>query len=202
MRVKTAARRQMIILEAWKIFREQGYERTTMSEIATRLGGSKGTLYGYFGSKEELLLAAIDHVLAERGEAAFDKLSAKTSLSARLHGFAQDYLALRTHRDTIALDRILIAEAGHSNFGKLTQERLLLPQWHRFAGFLSEQAQLGHLVIEDADQAAAVFRALISHPFIEQCLFSGQELLPQDIHQLAQKSVAVFLKAYAPQALP
>ena len=38
---------------------ELGYERTSMSEIAARLGGSKATLYSYFPSKEELFFGVV-----------------------------------------------------------------------------------------------------------------------------------------------
>ena len=170
MRVKTEARRNAIIAVAWEVFRADGYERTTMSAIAARLGGSKGTLYGYFSSKEELLLATVDHVLAARGEAAFEKLASAGSLAARLTDFAHDYIALRAHRDTIALDRIVIAEAGRSNIGRAMQERLLLPQWHRFAEHLCKEAEQGRLHFEDADEAASVFRALLTLPLLAPSL--------------------------------
>lgn len=176
-----------------------GYERTTMSAIAARLGGSKGTLYGYFSSKEELLIATVDHVLAARGEAAFEKLESAESLAARLTDFAHDYIALRAHRDTIALDRIVIAEAGRSNIGQAMQERLLLPQWHRFAEHLRKEADQGRLHFEDADEAASVFRALLTLPLLEQCLVNDQMLDEREIAVHATRSVRTFLMAYGPQ---
>ena len=54
MRVRTEDRRQAIIDVALQVFREVGFERASMALISRRLGGSKGTLYGYFRSKEEL----------------------------------------------------------------------------------------------------------------------------------------------------
>ena len=46
---------------------ELGFERTSMSEICTRLGGSKATLYNYFASKEALFL----EVMFQASEADF-----------------------------------------------------------------------------------------------------------------------------------
>ena len=60
MRVRTDQRRQAIIDVALDVFREHGFERASMTMIAGRLGGSKGTLYGYFQSKEELFERARD----------------------------------------------------------------------------------------------------------------------------------------------
>ena len=50
MRVKTEEKRQAILEEAAKAFQELGFERTSMSEICARVGGSKATLYNYFAS--------------------------------------------------------------------------------------------------------------------------------------------------------
>jgi AcrR family transcriptional regulator len=52
-------RRQAIMQIARDIFLEEGYAAASMSAIAARLGGSKGTLYNYFASKEELFKAVI-----------------------------------------------------------------------------------------------------------------------------------------------
>ncbi len=58
MRKKTETRRSTILGHALDIFRKEGFERASMSQIAAQVGGSKATLYNYFSSKEELLLEA------------------------------------------------------------------------------------------------------------------------------------------------
>ncbi|MBK6413847.1 MAG: helix-turn-helix transcriptional regulator [Sphingopyxis sp.] len=65
--VKTDARRNAILAAATDIFREVGYARASMAMISARLGGSKGTLYGYFKSKEELFGAAMMEVMEGAG---------------------------------------------------------------------------------------------------------------------------------------
>lgn len=197
MRIKTEARRNLIIREAWKIFRVHGYTRTTMTAIAERLGGSKGTLYGYFRNKEELLLATIDYIMAERGEAAFDKLYTNKSLTERLTEFSYEYITLRTHKDCVALDRILIAEAPHSNFGQLMQERLLLKKWCRVADFLKLEIEQGNLYIEDTNVAAFHLRSLLSNPLMENCLFCNIHPNQQERRALASSCVTCFMQAYA-----
>src|SRR6201996_3357841 len=56
------AKRRAILDVASEVFLAQGYAATSMSEIAARVGGSKGTLYNYFRSKEELFSAFIADV--------------------------------------------------------------------------------------------------------------------------------------------
>lgn len=52
-----AASKEAILEAALAVFRERGYEGTTIPAIAQRLGVSQGTLYNYFPSKEKLLFA-------------------------------------------------------------------------------------------------------------------------------------------------
>ncbi|WP_195908455.1 TetR/AcrR family transcriptional regulator [Novosphingobium sp. Gsoil 351] len=58
------ARRAQIITLAREEFFENGYEATTMSGIAARLGGSKRTLWAYFSSKEALFTAVVEDTAA------------------------------------------------------------------------------------------------------------------------------------------
>jgi AcrR family transcriptional regulator len=51
------ASRQTILDATLEIFRERGYEGTTIPAIAERCGISQGTVYNYFPSKEKLLFA-------------------------------------------------------------------------------------------------------------------------------------------------
>jgi AcrR family transcriptional regulator len=64
------ARRQEIVKEAAKVFREKGFEATTLNDIAERLGTDRASLYYYVGSKEELLHEIVRRVLEENVAAA------------------------------------------------------------------------------------------------------------------------------------
>jgi AcrR family transcriptional regulator len=52
--------RNRIIQTALELFNDKGYHPTKMEDIADRLGVSKATIYFYFKSKEDLLIAAIE----------------------------------------------------------------------------------------------------------------------------------------------
>lgn len=51
---------------ALALFVEKGFAASRAEEVASRAGVSKGTLYLYYPSKEELLKAVIAHYLSER----------------------------------------------------------------------------------------------------------------------------------------
>lgn len=59
------ATRRRIIRAAAEIYRECGYERAGMTDIARRLGMTAPALYWYFRSKEAILLAFLEHTIAD-----------------------------------------------------------------------------------------------------------------------------------------
>ena len=60
------ARPQELLDAALALFVEKGFAATRAEEVAQRAGVSKGTLYLYYASKEELLKAVIAHYLSAR----------------------------------------------------------------------------------------------------------------------------------------
>jgi AcrR family transcriptional regulator len=70
------ARPQQLLDAALMLFAEKGFAATRAEEVAQRAGVSKGTLYLYYPSKEELLKAVIREHLSSRiaaGAAAAEK---------------------------------------------------------------------------------------------------------------------------------
>jgi TetR/AcrR family transcriptional repressor of nem operon len=60
--------RRKFIDAATALVREQGYAGTSVDDICARAGIGRGSFFHHFNSKEELLLAAIDHWNAFTGE--------------------------------------------------------------------------------------------------------------------------------------
>jgi AcrR family transcriptional regulator len=50
---------------ALKLFAEQGYEKTSLREIAEQLGVTKAALYYYFKSKEDIVRSLVEDYVAE-----------------------------------------------------------------------------------------------------------------------------------------
>ena len=65
-RRRKEARPQELLDAALTLFVEKGFAATRIEEVAVRAGVSKGTLYLYYPSKEELLKAVIGHYLSAR----------------------------------------------------------------------------------------------------------------------------------------
>jgi len=55
--------RQEILRAAARLFQQQGYDATSMSDVAAALKLSKGGLYHHFQSKDEILFHLMDHAM-------------------------------------------------------------------------------------------------------------------------------------------
>jgi AcrR family transcriptional regulator len=77
-------RRAQIIEAALACFTRQGYVNTTMDHIATESELSKGALYWYFDSKEDLFQAAASWVMRRAAEESMAALVACDTASERL----------------------------------------------------------------------------------------------------------------------
>src|SRR5947209_15266305 len=69
-RIRDAARSRTAILDAAEaLFAEHGFEAVSLQEIGDAAGMSRGTPNYFFGSKQELYVAVLERVFAEREEA-------------------------------------------------------------------------------------------------------------------------------------
>lgn len=63
MPTQTVGSRQEILRTAARLFRERGYDATSMNDISTALKLSKGGLYHHFRSKDEILFHIMNHAM-------------------------------------------------------------------------------------------------------------------------------------------
>jgi AcrR family transcriptional regulator len=196
MRVRTDERRQAILEAAWAVFRANGYDRTTMSEISEKVGGSKATLYGYFQSKEVLFAAALEQVIGEQAEGVFAAIAGEGDFATRLEAFARRYLKARVLSD-FAVERALISEGERSDLGERLRTRFILPHWRKFAALIDKEMQEGRLRKADPMLATWHFRGLIEADLIERRLHGETAITTHEIDVAVTEGVAAFLRAYA-----
>jgi AcrR family transcriptional regulator len=79
--------RQRALDVALELFAEQGYEKTSLREIAERLDVTKAALYYHFASKEALLAGIVDSLVQPA-----DELVAWSQTQPRTAEFRQEYL--------------------------------------------------------------------------------------------------------------
>ena len=72
-----------IIVAAWKLFYEQGYDDTTIEEIIEESGTSKGSFYHYFAGKDTLL-SSLSYMFDEKYEVLTERLDDNMSAFEKL----------------------------------------------------------------------------------------------------------------------
>jgi AcrR family transcriptional regulator len=204
MKVRTEARRTAILEAAVALFKELGYERTSMNELAKRLGGSKATLYGYFASKEELFRAVVQTVaVSHLAEAAAELQEANetATLEAQLMRFGERMLFVLTNdADALAVYRMVLAEAGRSDVGQQFQESGPAEYIRTLAGFMDAAMKRGELRRRDPHVTALQFTTLITAE-TQARLFQvdPEPVSVEQIHALVQRAVDMFLAGAAPR---
>ena len=106
--------REKIIQAAIESFAQTGFDRTKMEDIAKRLGLSKGTIYLYFNSKEDLFLAICEHYLkAVRDQQHSAIFSKKEDLVLDSEHFYENFRRLEQGKDRVMLE--MVVESSHNS---------------------------------------------------------------------------------------
>jgi AcrR family transcriptional regulator len=93
-------RRQQAIEDAARVFAARGYDQTSMQQLAEDLGIAAGSLYHYFGGKEQLLIAICDELMDPLLEDARALLDAGGPPERELRGLVALWVAhVVSHRD-------------------------------------------------------------------------------------------------------
>lgn len=72
---EAAETRTNVLMAALDLFAEKGYSRTTLVNVAKRIGMTRGAVYWHFENKEALLAALIDHVQELKEDAVHSQIS-------------------------------------------------------------------------------------------------------------------------------
>jgi AcrR family transcriptional regulator len=204
MKVRTEARRNAIVEAATELFKEMGYERASMNELAKRFGGSKATLYGYFRSKEELFSAVVEtvatgHLLDAAQELAVEVVDGQPTLEAQLTRFGERMLDVLTHDESaLAVYRMVVAEAGRSNVGQVFHDSGPAAALEAIAGLLAAAMDRGELRRSDPKVAAMQFLSLVTaetdmRPFQRD----PPPLTLEQIRQMVSRALEMFLRGAA-----
>ena len=95
--------RAAIVTAALRLFRENGYEATTMRAIAREADVSTGNAYYYFSSKEELVQQFYASNQAEHLAACREVLDRETDFAARLVALYRIRLLRSTMRELLSV---------------------------------------------------------------------------------------------------
>jgi AcrR family transcriptional regulator len=197
MRVRTDAKRQEIVEAAASLFLERGYQGTSMSLVSQRLGGSKTTLYGYFKSKEELLLAVLEDDIARSTEQVY-AAEETDDLREYLRRLGLRYLKARLRQRQVRLFRIVASLPDESTIGSTYHKQSIQPAMQRFSALIGKLIEEGALVPGDPWTMAMHMRGMLDQDFVERSLLTPRTEIPTDIiERAAWEAADAFMRAYS-----
>lgn len=198
MAIKTEAKRQTILAVAEQTFKELGFERTTMSEICSRVGGSKATLYNYFSSKEELFYEVMSLTSEAEFEAVHRAIDPSTEDIARsLRNFGENLLTFLYSPHIKLMRHLAISESGRTELGRILYERGVLRSQNLLSDFLQTAMSLGKLQKTDPVVATRHLISLLESELLDRFLFQlVGGVSTEEIKAVTARAIEVFMAAY------
>jgi len=192
-------RRAAIVSVARASFLDHGYAGTSMSAIAATLGGSKGTLWSYFPSKEALFIAVLESATAEYRERLKVLLDPGDDLRTTVERFCLGFLEKVTSPEALALHRLIQAESARfPELGLIFFERAPMMTHKLLAAYLAEHMASGGLRKDDPALAARALVSLCLGGHHQRMMWHVEERDAAKIEADARFAADIFLRAYAP----
>lgn len=204
MRVMTDARRDAIVEAAAQLFEELGYEAASMSELSKRLGGSKSTLYRYFPTKEDLVMAVVRRFATGHMADAVAELEASIEvgrgLKETLLRFGSQALKVVANDSRArSIHRVIVAAAGQSNVGELFADAGPSQMLSKLGQLIAASVARGEIRAVDPALAASQFTALLNAQVSRRIYqMAPPDLKPAELREMVIGAVDFFLAAVAP----
>jgi AcrR family transcriptional regulator len=199
-RRRKAARPGEIATAALACFAERGFAATRLDDIAARAGITRGTLYLYFDSKEELFKAvvrqSISPVLTRVG-AIIAASTAPTPVLLRQVGLAIPQAILDTQ--VSALPKLVLSEA--SNFPEIARfylSEVVRPAKSLIAGLVRRGIAQGEFRAVDVESTVLCMIAPILFSALWRHSFEPHDDAPLDVTALAETHVDLLLHGLMP----
>ena len=194
-------RRDAILDVAEEVFVEQGFAAASMSEIAARLGGSKGTLYNYFKSKDELFEAYVQNRCVLNLDEMYAVGPDGETVRGTLTRIGQAFLRRVLSEENLRHFRLIIAEAERSpEWGRLFYEAGPARGNQRLAQRIAEWAERGLVDAPDPDLAARHFMGMVQNRYFKARLCNYlPELSDAQVETETAAAIDTFLRAFGPR---
>jgi AcrR family transcriptional regulator len=190
-----------ILKVASELFLERGYDAVSLDDILERVGGSKTTLYSYYGGKEGLFAAMVQQVCRNRLDdlLAIDATSLDPAEGLTLLG--RQFVSIVTNPEGRSIFRAMIAEAPRfpelaaSFFSQGPQATIKTVRHH-----IEHWQKKGLLRSGNPETLAIQFLGLMMGNFhLKNLLGLGEELSERQIKAWVVRGVQIFLEGMSPR---
>ena len=186
---KDEAKRQRIIEAAIKVFAEVGVSNGKIATIAEKAGVGKGTVYEYFGSKEEIFTAVFktffDQMMRGYNELAQQPIDPVQKIEMLLdytYDFLDEHLAGENAADWLIFLEIFVQGCRDEASGesKLSFKNVLYDIYQLFKPFIDEGIRSGAFKPLDAEHLTFIIFAALDgiglHYYINRSHYDREKL--------------------------
>ncbi|WP_043840736.1 TetR/AcrR family transcriptional regulator [Amycolatopsis taiwanensis] len=162
---KRGRRIEKIITTAAELFGERGYDAVSLEDVAERLDVTKGSLYYYFASKDELATAAIE-TLGRDWTARLDALLEKTTgtVAERLRALIHEHVTIAVRDYPAALRLFLVPREWPA------------AQYERIKALRQEHDRLFRTLVEEGAESREF--TVTSVATVLQCMHASMSQVP------------------------
>ena len=198
------ARPGEILDAALAVFAEKGFAAARMEDIAARAGFTKGTIYLYFPSKQDVFKQlAREHVGQGLIMAADQAKQYEGSTFGFLKAFYMLFVEMVLNTDIAVLPKIIIGESG--NFPELARfwrEEVIEKASAMMSGIIAQGIARGEIRDLPADVVAKLAMAPILMCIVWRTTFEKTSDVPFDYHAYLATHCDVFFRGLAPDGKP
>jgi AcrR family transcriptional regulator len=193
-----SAKRRQILDGARAVFLSQGFDAASMGEIARAAGVSKGTLYVYFDSKEELFEEIVEQQCGTQAEGLFDLSAEGEDVETTLMRLGTAFVGFLCQPEKASPLRTVIAIADRMpEIGKKFYESGPADGIAKVAAYIKRQVDAGVLAVDDCEVAAAQFLDTCQSTLFKPVLFNfAPPPSPERVEHVVKIAVRTFLAAY------
>lgn len=196
-RPSSEAKREAIIAAAARAFFNQGYEATSIEQVAADAGVSKVTIYSYFGGKPALFSATVEHECAlMAGMMQVEPPGHGRPFREQLQALGDAFHHFLSRPEIMKFDRCIAAEADRDPaIGDTFMNAGPRPMCRRMADVIAAAARAGELKVDDPMLAAEQFVSMVKGFGEMERRFCGKVDPARDKERI-RGAVEVFIKAY------
>jgi AcrR family transcriptional regulator len=193
-----SAKRRQILEGAREVFLAQGFDGASMGEIARTAGVSKGTLYVYFDSKEQLFEAVTTEECAQQAERVFQLDPGDHDIEVVLNRLGCAYIKLLCRPGGMSALRTVISISERMpEIGRQFYQAGPARGVATLRRYIEHQVAAGVLTVADCEVAAAQFLDSCQSILFKPLLFNFAEPPSEGrIAYVVSIAVRTFMAAY------
>ncbi|MBZ9935547.1 TetR/AcrR family transcriptional regulator [Mesorhizobium sp. BR1-1-16] len=189
-------KRSAAIHAAMELFLEQGYERTSLQQIAKRADLSTATLFKRFPTKAALFEAIVEEFWSDNEECGGTLPVGNPVDGLRKIGLG--YASRMRQPDMQAIYRLIIAEAlRFPDLGQMLYDKGKGPYQERLNRYLIAEVEAGNLAVDNIRAASGQFLALIAgQSFWPELIAPGCGGTDAEMRAVVDNATALMLARY------